>query len=75
MSVESQHSTSNFKEPFLHIYIKHIKTWNGLALNRIPLALKTSRPGAAAHMSLHLSNNVKEPTNHPIPKIALRVID
>lgn len=55
-----------FKEPFLH---KYILLWickrtyrNGLYLPSTR-SLEAFGPGAAAHMSLHQTDNFKEPLN------------
>ncbi|WP_139181593.1 hypothetical protein [Edaphosphingomonas haloaromaticamans] len=58
----------HFKEPFLHKYTwyMHIRTFERPGFFRSSDALKPSETGAAAHMSLHQSNNEKEPTApHP----------
>ncbi|WP_229668398.1 hypothetical protein, partial [Stakelama pacifica] len=70
---------AHFKEPFLHksymVCVGHVKAtaetatlWNGL-FYRVSDTLN-ARPGAAAHMSLHLNHYVKErkrPTLRPAP--------
>jgi hypothetical protein len=59
---ENRRADRHFKEPFLHKYVWiHIRTlWNDILLPCIR-GLEIPGHGAAAHMSLHLTDNEKEP--------------
>ncbi len=57
----SEAVAAHFKEPSCTNIHKAYKDSDDLALPSTR-RLENARPGAAAHMSLHLSNNVKEPT-------------
>ena len=77
---------AHFKEPFLHKYIllwicnrtleyssrgepRHRELRGTACFGRVSDALNVG-PGAAAHMSLHLTNNVKE-RKRPTPSVTL----